>query len=388
MRKVAGVLLAVASVLPIGLASSSAGASTQPPTFTFMVVTPSPVVQGHSFSVKGAECTDDTQVPLVQPTGTMVFTNLTTGAALGTKTLTFGKVSDSENNCSDATVTDSETLKPGLYRIQAEYVPGGSIPVQASPAAVWGQVVTGPTICKSQQPCSTSKAASASVTYPGLTVTVNGTPTHGAATIDLSVALATLACLNTPKAAHPLATLRDTFPPTDRIAVTATMPYTSSNATELLCFNSDTAFFKTTSPTIATPGTGFLLTCAQTKNVAPCVISSKHIGNDIVVKFVVRGGDPRFYIVLPKGRQVWLSHFGTGKVGTAYNAQLQTSGGIAPFHWSLSSGTLPKGCTLNPNTGTISGKPTVKGSYPVVVQATDSERPPQTAPMPIPITIK
>jgi hypothetical protein len=392
VRRFAGVLVAVGTVLPVSLAPLPVGAATTRPPFTivsgdfntwngsYQIIS---VPQGQSFLVSGLECTLAT--PYVPPTGSLVFKDATTRVDLGTVALT---APSHFSNCTTASVTDSETLAAGDYRIEATYVPGGSAPVQPSAAAAYTARVTAPTKCTSPNACNKTVKASASASYAGLNVTASGTPSSGAATMDLSVGLATLACPGTPKTPHPVADLRDTFVPKDTIEVTAIMPWTSSNAPELVCFNSPVAFLRTTSPKKATSGTGFLLACTQTKNVAPCVNSSQHIGNDVVVKFVVRGGDPRFYIVLPKGRQVWLSHFGTGRVGTAYNAQLQTSGGIAPFHWSLTSGALPQGCTLNPDTGTITGKPTTKGNYPIVVQAADSERPPQKAPMSIPITIK
>ena len=44
--------------------------------------------------------------------------------------------------------------------------------------------------------------------------------------------------------------------------------------------------------------------------------------------------------------------------GTAYTAQLAGSGGVAPYAWSVVRGALPRGLTLDPVTGAISGTPT------------------------------
>ncbi|WP_214109611.1 DUF7927 domain-containing protein [Acrocarpospora catenulata] len=66
-----------------------------------------------------------------------------------------------------------------------------------------------------------------------------------------------------------------------------------------------------------------------------------------------------------------------GQVGVAYSDQLTVTGGTAPFTWSLSSGTLPPGLTLNSSTGLLSGTPTTAGSYPFTVQVTDANN--QTA---------
>ncbi|GAA1015996.1 hypothetical protein Aple_011310 [Acrocarpospora pleiomorpha] len=61
-----------------------------------------------------------------------------------------------------------------------------------------------------------------------------------------------------------------------------------------------------------------------------------------------------------------------GQVGVPYNDQLTVSGGTAPFVWSVSSGTLPPGLTLNSATGLLSGTPTTAGSYPFTVRVTDA----------------
>lgn len=61
-------------------------------------------------------------------------------------------------------------------------------------------------------------------------------------------------------------------------------------------------------------------------------------------------------------------------VGTAYSQTLTASGGQAPYTWSISTGSLPVGMTLNASTGLISGTPTLPGSATFTVVATDSIR--------------
>ncbi|MFA5157921.1 MAG: cadherin repeat domain-containing protein [Patescibacteria group bacterium] len=65
-------------------------------------------------------------------------------------------------------------------------------------------------------------------------------------------------------------------------------------------------------------------------------------------------------------------------VGGSYSVQLQTSAGTAPITYSITSGSLPDGQTLN-STGTISGTPTKAGTYTFTVSATDSGSPQQLA---------
>jgi hypothetical protein len=50
-------------------------------------------------------------------------------------------------------------------------------------------------------------------------------------------------------------------------------------------------------------------------------------------------------------------------------------GGLPSYTWSVSSGSLPNGLTLNQTTGTISGQPTTVGTYAFTVMVTDSQVP-------------
>jgi hypothetical protein len=66
--------------------------------------------------------------------------------------------------------------------------------------------------------------------------------------------------------------------------------------------------------------------------------------------------------------------FSTGIVGTAYSpVTLTATGGVPPYTWSITSGALPAGLTLNSATGSISGTPTGSGTFPFTVQALDSQ---------------
>lgn len=58
--------------------------------------------------------------------------------------------------------------------------------------------------------------------------------------------------------------------------------------------------------------------------------------------------------------------------GVRYSAKLTASGGVRPYTWSISSGTLPGGLTLHPATGAISGTPVSGGTAGFTVQVTDA----------------
>jgi len=76
-----------------------------------------------------------------------------------------------------------------------------------------------------------------------------------------------------------------------------------------------------------------------------------------------------------------------GVVGKPYSATLQAKGGIPPYSWSLSAGSLPTGLSLNGATGVISGTPGMAGRWDFTVMVSDSQNPPDTAEKALSITI-
>ncbi|MEU8153829.1 SdrD B-like domain-containing protein [Micromonospora sp. NPDC048986] len=61
-----------------------------------------------------------------------------------------------------------------------------------------------------------------------------------------------------------------------------------------------------------------------------------------------------------------------GQVSVPYSVQLVVTNGTAPYVWTVSTGTLPPGFTLAPDTGLLAGTPTTPGSYPFTVRVTDA----------------
>ena len=60
-----------------------------------------------------------------------------------------------------------------------------------------------------------------------------------------------------------------------------------------------------------------------------------------------------------------------GEAGIALTAKPSVAGGIGPIAWT--SGNLPAGLSLDPATGTISGRPKASGTFRVPITATDSD---------------
>ncbi|MGB7137652.1 MAG: putative Ig domain-containing protein [Acidobacteriaceae bacterium] len=66
-------------------------------------------------------------------------------------------------------------------------------------------------------------------------------------------------------------------------------------------------------------------------------------------------------------------------VSQPFSEQFAATGGVGPYTWTVSSGTLPQGLQLT-STGLLSGTPVQYGSgSPFTIQVADTETPPQTA---------
>jgi hypothetical protein len=65
-------------------------------------------------------------------------------------------------------------------------------------------------------------------------------------------------------------------------------------------------------------------------------------------------------------------------VGVPYNGKIAVSGGTAPYTFTLTGGALPDGLALNVD-GTITGTPTIAGSFDATIDIMDSATPPAAA---------
>jgi len=74
----------------------------------------------------------------------------------------------------------------------------------------------------------------------------------------------------------------------------------------------------------------------------------------------------------PGGMQITTPALPNGEVNAAYSATMAAIGGLPPYSWAVSEGTLPPGLTLAAATGIISGTPTQAGDFSFTVQVEDS----------------
>lgn len=76
-----------------------------------------------------------------------------------------------------------------------------------------------------------------------------------------------------------------------------------------------------------------------------------------------------------------------GTAGVMYSATLTATGGMAPYNWKITTGTLPAGLSLNATSGAITGTPTTAGTSSFTVQVSDSSSPANSATASLGITI-
>jgi hypothetical protein len=82
---------------------------------------------------------------------------------------------------------------------------------------------------------------------------------------------------------------------------------------------------------------------------------------------------PITVVIAPPPILVTTAALPDGEVTKAYRATLQFTGGTGRTTWSVSDGRLPKGLTLSPANGVISGTAMAAGTFSFTVQASDAD---------------
>lgn len=94
-----------------------------------------------------------------------------------------------------------------------------------------------------------------------------------------------------------------------------------------------------------------------------------HYIDHLIIKAPSGVVDPS-YVVINTGTMP------TAQAGKPYSATLSASGGKTPYNWSITSGSLFPGLSLNAATGVISGTPTAGGKCTFTARVMDSNVPP------------
>ncbi|MCU1328689.1 MAG: hemagglutinin, partial [Bryobacterales bacterium] len=77
-------------------------------------------------------------------------------------------------------------------------------------------------------------------------------------------------------------------------------------------------------------------------------------------------------VVVPPPLRIITNNLPNGTQGAPYSEKIAASGGVSLYNWSLLSGTLPAGLSINAATGVIEGNPTTAGSSLFTIQLIDS----------------
>ncbi|MBS1829070.1 MAG: putative Ig domain-containing protein [Acidobacteria bacterium] len=112
--------------------------------------------------------------------------------------------------------------------------------------------------------------------------------------------------------------------------------------------------------------TGTLTGTANSAGTATFTVRVQDAGSNVATR--------QFQLTVTTGLTITTQSLPNGTVGVGYQQTLQGSGGTAPFTWSVTSGALPVGLSLNGGTGVISGTPntTIGSPYTFVIRLRDS----------------
>jgi len=80
----------------------------------------------------------------------------------------------------------------------------------------------------------------------------------------------------------------------------------------------------------------------------------------------------QFHLTVVNLLSILTTSLSAGSVHGAYSVQINAAGGTLPYAWSLASGSLPSGLTLQAGSGIISGTPTLQGSSTFTINAKDA----------------
>lgn len=186
-------------------------------------------------------------------------------------------------------------------------------------------------------------------------VTDNNSPTKNTATRSLSIKISSVNITNTTLKSWTQGVEYSNTPAETLAATGGTAPYTwsvsSGNFPSGLTLNASSGAITG----IPTASGIFTFTVNATDSAGTPATATKE-----------------FTITINPSPSILTSSFPSGMIGTAYSQTISLAGGTSPITWSVSSGSLPPGLSLNSGTGVVSGTLTAIGSYSFTIKATDS----------------
>ena len=304
------------------------------------------------------------------PAGTTL--NTSTGLVSGTPTTTGAfsyaiKVTDSGNPVQTATQTTSGTIVPALimtstaaataqlgkfYR-QTNVASGGTTPYTYSVSA--GALPAGTSLNASNGTVSGTTTATGAFSY---TIEATDSTTPIAQTTTQTTSGAIVTTLTLVATASSTTRVGQSYSQTN-VASGGTTPYTYSVSVGIL--PAGTALNASTGLVSGTPTTAgaFSYAIAVTDSSSPAQTATQDTSGTIAPSTLT--------LVATASSTTQLSQF--------YRQTNVASGGIAPYTYSVSAGSLPAGTSLNASTGVVYGTPTAAVAFNYTIKATDSTTP-------------
>ena len=316
--------------LPAGLILSSAGVISGTPSGTFTGTTNFTVTATDSQTPAHATTTANLSITLTAPPLSVTTTSLP-GGSIG-------------NVYSNQTLQATGGIKPYSWAVTT-----GSLPAGLSLNSATGVISGTP-----------------SGTFVGtdnftVTVTDSETPTAKTASANLSITITVAPLSVTTSGSLPGGVVNSVYAGATLQATGGIQPYswavTTGNLPAGLTSNSATGLISGTPTASGTANFTVTVTDSETPTAKTATANLSITVNPAVM--------------------VTTTSLPAGVIGTAYSQTLAATGGVTPYTWAVTTGTLPAGLSLNAATGAISGTPsgTFTGTTNFTVTVTDSESP-------------
>jgi hypothetical protein len=341
---------------------------------------------GFSFSSPLFSATLTTGIVTIPPGLTVPFTNLLSGVS------TNGPLTDS-NAATFAPYIGAGTFPISFDTLTELIVDGAGGNVDATQATTATATVTVvyTFTAPPQITCPATSTGEVGLPFSSPAITVTG----GTAPFTFSVATGTLPAgltLNASTGAitgTPTAAGSFTIKVTDANGLTATVtcPFTITSGPVMTCAATNSGVvgtpFNSPAPTV-TGGTAPYTFAVATGTLPPgltlntatgAITGTPTAAGSFTIKVTdangVVGTGTCPFTITPGNLLLTCNTTNTGTVGVPFNSPaLMVTGGTPPYTFSVATGTLPPGLTLNTSTGAVTGTPTAPGTF--TIQVTDA----------------
>jgi uncharacterized repeat protein (TIGR02543 family) len=303
------------------------------------------------------------------PTETCTVTGLSNGVAYTFKATATNGIGTSVQSTASSAVTPS-TVPSAPTGVVASAGEASAAISFTAPTNAGGSSITGYVVTASDG--TTASGTTSPITITGLTNDTAYTFTVKATNANGNSVASSASASATPKANFAPVQSSDAQPsglPYVGTALTSQVAFSGAPTPTLtyqwkvcddpadltICTNISGATSASFTPTVSQEGKYIVVTTTATNSVGNNTVTSQPtlvINPEIIYSAPISG----------------LS----GTAGSSFVLSVVAAGGVEPFAYTVSSGTLPSGVSLDPTSGQLSGTPATAGTYTFTVAATDS----------------